>query len=171
MNAQPQISLIAAIAKDTRIIGNEAKIPWHIPEDFKYFKETTMGHPMIMGRKTFETFPKLLPGRTHIVLTRNEDYEVPEGVIIANSIEKAIGEAKKVSSENKGTREIFIIGGGQVYELGMKYADKLYITIVDTEVEGNIFFPEYESVFTKTVSEKTSSDKNFSYTFKILEKE
>jgi dihydrofolate reductase len=160
----PRISIIAAMSKDSRIIGDGPKIPWHIPEDFKYFKETTMDHPIIMGRKTFETFPKLLPGRTHIVITRDEDYEVPENVIKASSIQEAISSASELDPE-----EIFIIGGGQIYELGLELADRLYLTIVDTKVEGDIIFPEYTE-FKKEISRRESEDENYKYSFVVLER-
>ncbi len=113
------INAIAAIAKESRVIGNKGQIPWHIPEDFVHFKNKTMGHPIIIGRKTFETFPKPLPGRTHIVITRDPEYKVPEGVFVSDSVEKAI----EIAKEKDGGEEIFIIGGGQIYTEVVKRPD------------------------------------------------
>ena len=115
------ISAIAAIGEDNRVIGNKGQIPWHISEDFKHFKETTMGHPIVMGRKTFETFKSPLPGRAHIIITRDKDYKAPEGVIVVTSIMDAIVEAVK----QKGGEDIFIIGGGQIYDLAFPLIDRL----------------------------------------------
>lgn len=167
MPTKPHINLIAAIARNTRVIGKEGgHLPWYIPEDFKHFKQTTMGHPIIMGRTTFEEFGgKLLPGRTHIVITRQADYVAPEGVIVAHSIEDAIARARKIDTD-----EIFIIGGGQIYTAGLPFADRLYLTLVDTDITGPVKFPEYESRFSKIVSRRESKDENFAYEFVVLEK-
>ncbi len=121
---------------------------------------------MIMGRTTFEEFGgKLLPGRTHIVVTRQEDYNAPEGVIIAHSIEEAIAWGSKIDSG-----EIFIIGGGQIYTAGLPFADRLYLTLVNTDIAGSVTFPEYESRFSKIVSRRMSKDDNFAYEFVVLER-
>lgn len=164
---KPTISLIAAIARNTRVIGKEGgHLPWHIPEDFKHFKQTTMGHPILMGRTTFEEFGgKLLPGRTHIVITRQADYVVPNGVIVAHSIEEAIERAAAID-----TQEIFIIGGGQIYAAALPFADRLYLTLVDADIIGPVTFPEYESRFSKIVSRRESKDENFAYEFVVFEK-
>lgn len=161
------ISAIAAIGKENRVLGNKGKIPWYIPEDFAHFKQTTMGHPIIMGRKTFETFPKPLPGRTHIVVTRDASYTVPEEVFTATSIESAIEKAK----EQPGSDEIFIIGGGQIYTAALPYTDRLYLTLVDGNFEGDTFFPGY-AAFSHVVSERLfCSDEKYGYSFVVLEKE
>jgi dihydrofolate reductase len=162
---EPRISMISAVAKESLSIGNEnGGLPWRIPEDFKYFKEKTMGHPIIMGRKTFEEFPKLLPGRIHIVITKDRKYK-KEDVIVVGSIEKAIEEAKKIDNE-----EIFIIGGAQIYKLGLPYADRLYLTFVDTDFESSVKFPDYSKENFEITSKKKSSDNNFSYEFVILDR-
>lgn len=167
-NKNPRISIIAAIGHKNRVLANaNGQIPWHISEDFKYFKEKTMNHPIIMGRKTFETFPKPLPDRTHIVISRSkENYKPPAGVISAHSIEEAILKASNLDKE-----EIFVIGGGQIYNLALNFANKLYLTLVETEIEGPIKFPEYSEIFNKVVSSRKSSDENFKYEFVVLEKE
>ena len=162
----PKISLISAISRDNRSIGNEnGGLPWRISEDFKYFKEKTMGHPMIMGRKTFEEFPKPLPGRTHIVITRDETYKAPEGVVVTSSIEEAIEEGSKIDSE-----EVFIIGGAQIYKLGLPFADRLYLTLVNTDFDSSIKFPEYSKNDFEVTKSKKSSDENFSYEFVVLDR-
>lgn len=167
MSTTPKISMIAAIGSKTRVIGTaEGKIPWHISEDFKHFKTTTMGHPIIMGRTTFEGFGgRLLPGRPHIVVTRQGDYRAPEGVYVANSIEGAIRHAKTLDAN-----EVFIIGGAQIYEACLPLADRLYITVVETDLGGPAKFPEYENKFCKIVSSRKSRDENFEYEFLVLEK-
>lgn len=163
---QPRISMISAVAQKSLSIGNEnGGLPWKIPEDFKYFKEKTMDHPIIMGRKTFEEFPKLLPGRMHIVITRDENYKAQEEVIVVSSIKEAIEEAKKLDDE-----EIFIIGGAQIYKLGLPFADRLYLTFVDTEFESSIKFPDYSKKDFEITSSKKSSDENFDYEFVVLDR-
>jgi dihydrofolate reductase len=165
-NKKPLISMISAVAKNNLSIGTEdGKLPWRIPEDFKFFKETTMGHPMIMGRKTFESLPGILPGRTHIVITRDSNYEVPEEVLLANSIEKAIEKASELDKE-----EIFIIGGAQIYKIGLPLAHRLYLTEVETDFESSIKFPEYSSEEFNIISKKKSSDENFSFEFLVLDR-
>ncbi len=128
------LSLVTAIDKN-RLIGNGKKIPWYLPADFAYFKETTMGKPIIMGRTTFESIGKPLSGRKNIVLTRGEF--IHEGVDVAHTLDEAL-------SFVKDEPEIFVIGGAQVYREALPRADKLYITFVEGEFEGGIFFPEID---------------------------
>ncbi|MEZ4102981.1 MAG: dihydrofolate reductase [Candidatus Paceibacterota bacterium] len=132
------ICIIAAISKNNAL-GKENKLLWHLPKDFKFFKDTTFGHPIIMGRKTFESLPKALPGRTNIVVTGDRNY-AKEGAVVVHSIEDAI---KTGLSENK---DIFICGGGQIYKeaLEKNLVDKMYITEVDTEIDGDTFFPTFD---------------------------
>jgi len=131
------LSLIVAMANN-RVIGKDGAIPWHIPEDMKHFKRLTMGKPIIMGRKTYESIGKSLSGRTNIVVTRNPDFEA-EGVTVTHSLLEALEFAKTLNSE-----EIFVIGGEQLYAAALPDADRLYLTYVDTEVEGDTFFPEFD---------------------------
>ena len=159
---KPQISLIAALSEN-RVIGKDNTLPWHIPEDLKHFKEVTSGHPVIMGRKTFESIGRLLPKRLNIVVSRDPAYKV-EGATMANSLDKAIEIAT-----NYDANEVFVIGGGQIFEQSMAFADRLYLTVVHTEIEGDAFFPEY-SDFTKVISRKEGQSENYSYTFLTLEK-
>lgn len=133
------ISMIAA-AGENNTLGKEGDLLWHLPDDFKRFKKLTSGHPIIMGRKTFDTFPKLLPDRTHIIITRQKDFEA-EGCIVVNSMEKALEHAKKA----KGHEEIWIIGGGEIYALGLPIADKIELTRIHHKFEGgDAFFPEFD---------------------------
>ncbi|EKD58542.1 MAG: hypothetical protein ACD_56C00106G0008 [uncultured bacterium] len=158
----PKISIICAIAEN-RAIGKNNQLLWHIPEDFKHFKNITSGHVIIMGKKTFESIGKPLPNRTNIVVTRDKNFSA-EGIIVANSVEEAINKAKEIEKE-----EIFIIGGGQIYQQAMNMADKLYLTVVEGIFDADTFFPEY-SEFKNVVSERKGSDENFKYTFLELTK-
>jgi dihydrofolate reductase len=129
-----EIILIAAMARN-RIIGRNNKLPWHIPEELRLFKATTMGYPMIMGRKTFNSFPAPLPGRRHIVLSRNRSF-VPQGAECALSLEAALalcGQSEKV----------FIIGGRQVFATAMDIVTTIILTMIDMEIEGDVSFPEF----------------------------
>jgi dihydrofolate reductase len=127
------IIMIAAVAENNAL-GKNNELVWHLPNDFKRFKSLTTGHYIIMGRKTFESFPKPLPNRTHVVITRQKDY-CPEGCIVVDSIEKAIA----ICPENETS---FIIGGGEIYNLGLPFADQLEITKVHHSFEADAFFPE-----------------------------
>ena len=147
-----QISMIAAIGRG-RELGKGNDLLWHIPDDLKRFRSLTSGHSCIMGRKTFESIVaaigKPLPHRTNIVITRDKNWAY-EGAITVDSIEDAIQLAKR----KPGADEVFIIGGGQIYELGISYADKLYLTLIDDEKEADSFFPEYAQSFKKKVYEE-----------------
>lgn len=151
------ISIIAAIGKN-RELGKDNKLLWHIPADFVRFKKITTGHPVIMGRKTYESIGKPLPDRTNMVVTRDVYYHAP-GCTVCHSLQEALEKAKKKDSD-----EIFIIGGGQLYSQAMKVADKLYLTLVNGTFDADTFFPDY-SRFKKTVYKQTGVSGNFSYTF------
>ena len=129
------IILIAAISKNNEI-GKNNQLLWHLPDDFKRFKTLTTGHYIIMGRKTFESFPKPLPNRTHIIISRQKNYAV-ENCIVVSSLEEAI----KVCPKNE---DIYIIGGGEIYKQSIDFADKLEITLVDHDFEADTFFPEID---------------------------
>ncbi len=170
-----QINIIAAV-DNKRVIGKNNDLVWKgAPGDMKRFKETTTGHPIIMGRKTLESFGqkmpdgniilKPLPNRTNIVVTRNKDFQVP-GCFMFPSLEEAI-----VFASQKDER-VFIIGGGEIYSQAMKLADRLYLTVIDAEADGDTFFPEY-SEFTKVISsEEMPATEKFPYKYKfvVLEK-
>lgn len=129
------ITLIAAVAENNAL-GRDNQLLWHLPDDFKRFKTVTSGHHIIMGRKTFESFPKALPNRTHVVITRQKNYQ-PEGCLVVDSLEKAIAICPK-------DEETFIIGGGEIYQQSIKIADKLDITKVRHSFEADTFFPEID---------------------------
>jgi dihydrofolate reductase len=128
------ISLIVAMASN-RVIGDRGDIPWKIPGEQKMFKEITLGHAVIMGRKTYESLIRPLPGRTNIVVTRQTDYEAP-GCIIAQDFDSAI---KSVAADES---EAFVIGGGQLYDETIPVADRIYLTLIPREMPGDTFFPK-----------------------------
>ena len=179
---KPRISIVAAIGKK-REIGSDNKLLWHIPDDLKRFKALTLGHPVIMGRKTFESIVgilgKPLPGRTNIVVTRSGKFpklnaERSEGeaegvsraaIIIANSIEDALEKAHALDTE-----EIFIGGGAQVWEQSLPFVDRLYLTLIDDEKEGDTFFPPYESQFKKIVFHEHRDHEGLKYCWVDLER-
>ncbi|MDP3941785.1 MAG: dihydrofolate reductase [bacterium] len=182
------ISIIAAIGKN-RELGKNNALLWNIPGELPRFKRITTGHPIIMGRKTFASIGRPLPNRTNIIITRNKELGIVnnEGVIIVNSLEQAIEEAKKhlhdfsppspqseqssdVPSPKSGEGlqgEIFIIGGGQIFEQALPMTDKIYLTLVDKEFDADTFFPDY-SAFTKVVEREDHESEEFKYSFITL---
>nr|WP_295973976.1 dihydrofolate reductase [uncultured Bacillus sp.] len=138
------ISFIVAMDKN-RVIGKDNQLPWHLPADLKFFKKTTMGHPIVMGRKTYESIGKPLPGRENVIVTRNEQYS-PEGCTVIHSVEKL-----KDLAAARG-EEIFVIGGAELFKTVLPDADRLYITLIEQEFEGDTFFPEYTESNWKLVS-------------------
>lgn len=163
---KPIVSAIAAIGAKNRVLGKDNKLLWKIPEDMKRMVKITTGHPLFMGRKTFESFGgKGLPNRENIIITRDENY-VPSDpkAHVVYSMEAAIELASKFDQE-----EIFNFGGEQIYKLGMPYVDRLYLTLVETDIKGDAYFPDY-SEFTKEIERIESSDKNYKYTFLTLER-
>lgn len=159
------LTIIVAKAENN-VIGNENQLIWHLPNDLKHFKNLTSGHPIIMGRKNFESIGKPLPNRTNIVITRNS-YWNAEGVLIANSLDEAIEKAKEFDLE------IFIIGGGNIYEQAMNLADVLVVTEVHHSFEGDTKFPEIDLNIWKEISrEKFGKDEKhtFEYSFVLYER-
>ncbi len=154
------LSQIAAIAKN-KVIGVDGDLPWDIPKDMKYFREKTSGHIILMGRKTFDSFPKPLKNRLHVVVTRQENYEVPEGVHVFNDIDKALEFCK--SQTPKWSDEVFIIGGGEIYKQTLTKADRLYLTLIDQEYEGDAKFPDYEKDFVLFEKEDHFEPQKFSF--------
>ncbi len=135
------LSLIAALAEN-RVIGIDNTMPWHLPGDFKYFKATTLGKPIIMGRKTWDSLGRPLPGRLNIVVSRQAGL-VLEGAEVYPSLQAAIERAEAWAQAN-GAQELMLIGGAQLYALGLEQADRLYLTRVAARPEGDAFFPEYD---------------------------
>ena len=158
-----EIISIVAIGKNY-VIGKNNQMLWHLPNDFKFFKAETTGHFIIMGRKTFESFPKPLPNRTHIVLTQQKGYQVPEGVIVVDNLENAIEYAKQQQQER-----VFVIGGGQIYTLAQHLITDMYITYVDFETEGDAYFPKFNrNDFTSHLVQVQEVDEKHPYAFKIV---
>ncbi|MCC4831339.1 type 3 dihydrofolate reductase [Shewanella sp. 1_MG-2023] len=152
-----RIAMIAAMANN-RVIGKDNKMPWHLPEDLKHFKAMTLGKPVVMGRKTFESIGRPLPGRHNIVITRQNDYQ-PEGVSCVNSFEAA----KELVSD---CEEIVVIGGGQLYKEILPLADTLYLTFIELTVDGDTFFPEWDDgswTLTEKVVEINESQLQYSF--------
>ncbi len=153
------IILIAA-ASENNALGKENKLLWHLPDDFKRFKTITSGHYIIMGRKTFESFPKPLPNRTHIIITRQKNYTFPD-CIIATNLENALELAPK-------NEAVFIIGGGEIYKQSIDIADKIELTRVHSTFEADTFFPEISLDKWKLVmkeNHKKDEKHKFEYTF------
>jgi|SRR3989344_6987405 len=157
-----KISLIAAIATN-RALGKGNKLIYAISEDLKRFKKITSGHPIIMGRRTFESIGRVLPDRTNIIITRDPEFKV-EGAEVVHSLDKALEKAKEVENE-----EIFVIGGGQIFEQSINLADKLYLTIIEDNPEADTFFPDY-SDFKKVVFEEEHESGGLKYKFLDLER-
>ena len=165
MMQHTRISAIAAIGEH-RELGRNNQLLWRIPGELARFKEITMGHPMIMGRKTFESIGRVLPGRANIIITRDSAYQI-EGAIVVPSIEKAIEVAKK---QPGGDSEIFVIGGGQIFKETLSLTDRLYLTIVHKSYpDADVYYPEYPE-FTQVVSQEEKEGPEFSYTFLTLDR-
>ncbi|GAA3647638.1 dihydrofolate reductase [Flavivirga jejuensis] len=157
----PELTIIVAAAENDAI-GKDNKLIWHLSDDLKRFKSLTNRHHIIMGRKTFESFPKPLPNRTHIVITRQSDYKTPEGVIVVNSLEDAINAAKN-------DPQPFIIGGGEIYKQALLLADRIELTRVHEDFEADTFFPEIDtSVWKETANIFHTKDENHEYEFSFL---
>jgi dihydrofolate reductase len=160
------IAIVVAIAENN-VIGKDNQLIWHLPADLKQFKQTTMGHPILMGRKTYESIGKPLPGRTSIIITRQQNYKA-EGCIVVNSVEEAIKEAKKLDEQTH------IIGGAEVYRQSMHLTDTIYLTRIHHRFEGDTYFPEIKDEEWETVSEEhhEPDEKNkYSYSFiKLIRK-
>ena len=159
-----RISLIAAIAEN-RVIGRGNELPWHLPADLQHFKQLTLGKPMIMGRRTWQSLPGLLPGRRHIVVTKNSGFSA-DGCEIAHSFNDALRMAGKVP-------EVMIIGGAAFYRQMLPFASRMYLTLVHAAIEGDTFFPRFdEADWIELSREAHSADlKNFyDYTFLILDR-
>ena len=156
------IIMIAAVAENNAL-GKNNDLLWHLPNDFKRFKTLTSGHHIIMGRKTFDSFPKPLPNRTHIIISRDLTYKV-EGCIVVDSIEKALAVCPK-------DQDSYIIGGGEIYKLGLSYADKLDLTRVHHTFEADVYFPEIdrnEWQLTESEIHKKDDRHNYDFTFETF---
>lgn len=162
------LSFIVAMSEN-RVIGVNNQLPWHLPEDLKYFKRITMGHPIIMGRKTYESIGRPLPGRTSIVVTRQLNWSAP-GVIAASGIEDAVQKAEAQAATD-GINEIFLIGGEELFRQALHKVDRLYLTQVHARIEGDAYFPEFHRNHWREVERVDySSDQNnpYAYSFIVL---
>lgn len=158
-------TIVVAMGKNNEI-GSDNRLLWHLPKDLKHFKEITSGHPVIMGRKTYESIGKPLPNRTNIVVSRKKDW-FEEGILIVGSIKEAVKFAKKIDEE------IFIIGGGTIYDQTMEIVDKLEVTLVKANLEADTFFPEIDSTIWKKTNEicHEKDEKNqYDFCFQTFEK-
>lgn len=155
------VAIVAGIGAKNRAIGKDNSLLWHVPEDLKRFKALTLGKPVIMGRKTFESIVailgKPLPGRTNIVITRNNDYKFP-GALVAQTLEEAL----EIASTEKPT-EIHIGGGAEIYKLALPYVDRLYLTLFDDDADGDTFFPEFETEFNIEKKHGTQTHQELNY--------
>jgi len=160
-----EISLIAAVSNN-RVIGKNNDLPWHLPDDMKYFMQTTKAHHVIMGRKNYHSIPEKfrpLPNRTNIVVTRQQEFEAP-GCLVVHSIEDALAIAR-----NNKEEEVFIIGGSEIYSQGLAFATRLYLTEIKAPIEGDTYFPTFDKEQWKEVSRKHHSyDDRHAYSFDFV---
>ncbi len=156
------LSIIAALGRN-RAIGYQNQLPWRLPTDLQRFKQLTMGHHMLMGRKTFESIGRPLPGRTSIIITRQPDYHVA-GCLIAHSLAEAIALAKE-----RGEQEAFVIGGAEIYAQALPLTDRMYLTWVEAEPEADAFFPEFdESAWESIEEEAFAADEKHAYGMRFV---
>lgn len=164
MAQESEIVLIAAIGRN-RELGKGPDLLWRMSDDLKRFKALTHGFPIVMGRKTFESIGKALPGRVNIIVTRNTDFRA-ENCVVVGSIEQALR-----SAQNTGAEKTFIIGGGEIYKAALPYATRLELTFVDVEdADADIFFPEFESDFKKVSEEEPREESGIRYTWITFER-
>ena len=157
-----------------RVIGKDNTMPWHLPADLQHFKQTTMNCPIIMGRKTYDSIGRSLPGRLNIVLSRDEMLKI-DGCQVANSIDEALSYANKDAENNLANKnnEVFITGGSYLYNCFLEKADRLYLTFIDEAFEGDTYFPDYSKYNwneTKRVNYDSDDKNSYSYSFVTLER-
>lgn len=160
------LSAITAVSLNG-VIGKDNRLPWHMPADMRFFKKTTLGHPVIMGRKTYASFGKALPGRTNIVVTRQEHYRLPDATVV-HSLPEAIRQASQ-----QDTSEIFILGGADIYRQSLPLLDRVYKTLIEGTFQGDAFFPDLDPDQWKMTSEEAHEpdEKNrFAYAFQTWER-
>lgn len=153
------LSAITAVSQNN-VIGLHNDLPWHLPADMRFFKSTTMGHVVVLGRKSYEAFGKAYPGRTNIVITRQQDYTLPDAIVV-HSLEEAIQKAKTIEQQ-----EIFILGGAQIFGQSMPLIDRIYLTRIYQDFDGDAFFPMMDMKEWKLVKdEKHDPDEKNKYTY------
>ena len=163
-----RVSIVVAMTPQS-VIGKDGKVPWRLPADLKYFRRLTLGHPVVMGRKTFESIGKPLDGRTNIVMTRHAAWKAP-GCLVAGTVDAALDLAMQHAAPS---REVMILGGAKVYALFLPHTDRMYVTWVDAAVEGDTFFPEYDAgEWRETSREDHAADARNPYvcSFRVLER-
>lgn len=156
------ICLIVAHSRN-RVIGRDGDLPWHLSEDLKFFKAKTMGKPIIMGRKTFESIGKALPGRTSIVVSRDTEF-MSEGVLTVSAVEEAIEVGRDIA-HMQDQEEVMVIGGAQIYGQALGLADRIYLTEVDAEVDGDVFFPKLEGLWEEVERSEVQVDEKSGVAF------
>jgi len=162
---------VVVAAAENGVIGRDNALPWHLPEDLRYFKRVTMGKPIVMGRRTFESIGRPLPGRTNIVITRNRDFRA-EGVRVVNSLDEALDLAEAVA-HNDGVDELMVIGGAAIYAEALPRADLLYLTEVHAEVAGDTYLPAIDKAqWRETRRERIAAEppNPYDYSFVVLER-
>lgn len=162
-----EICIVVAASKNN-VIGRDNGLPWRLKGDMQFFKRVTMGHPLVMGRKTFDSIGKPLPGRKTIVVTTQTDW-AHEGVLVAHSLADALSMAEQQSSE-MGVSKIMLVGGAQLYRQALPQCDRLYLTQVDAVIDGDAFFPELDySEWEEESSERVDADSSNEYAFSMLQ--
>ncbi len=165
--SKPIFSAIAAMS-DKRVIGQDNRLPWHLPADLRHFKALTTGHPIIMGRKTYDSIGRPLPNRVNIIITRNTSFQVPAGCIQANSPEEALAKAEAIPCT-----EIFVIGGANIYQQTLPLVSRLYLTMVHHEVHGDAYFPKIDKSEWREVSceeHQADGENEYDYGFVVWER-
>ena len=164
-NSDLTLSHIVAVSENG-VIGRAGSMPWHIPEDFKFFKKTTMGHPMIMGRKTWDSIGRALPGRQTIVVSRSWSGSIPENVVVKPTIEDALVWCE--GEKSVWGKEVFVVGGGEIYRQTLALVDQIYMTTVHREIDGDVFYPKIDrSEFVVTLLQQDLKNSS-PYTIELL---
>lgn len=156
-----KLSFVVAMSQN-RVIGREGKLPWHLPEDLKYFKALTSGHPIVMGRKTYESIGRPLPNRRNIVITRQKDFQAP-GIEIYHSVEEAL-------TDLHGESEVFLIGGGELFNLTLPRADRLYLTLIEKDIPGDVYFPEFSPENFQEISREDHLSGDLPFSFRVYDR-
>lgn len=167
---EPAIAIVVAVAENG-VIGNNNTLPWRLPKDLAYFKKITMGHPVVMGRKTYESIGKPLPGRINIVVTRNADWQA-QGVTVCGSLKQALDEGAKVARKNN-VAQIMVIGGAEFYAQVLPIATRLYLTEVHAEIDGDTYFPSFDRSHwqaKESIRYEADAGNPYAYSFVLLER-
>ena len=161
-----RVSLIWAMARN-RVIGRDNALPWRLPDEMRYFMRTTLGKPVIMGRKQWQSMDKPLSKRTNIVITRDRSF-VANGAIVVHTLDEALAKARDALGADAANGEAMVIGGAEIYALALPVADRLYCTKIDADIEGNTHFPEFdERAFREVSREDHRSDERHAYSYSI----